>query len=140
MHAPFSGGWCHPTYTGPLTERNLHRSRGRPHGAHTDITKSALIRHPAFNERSNPTPEPADASRTLESVSVKTAGSKAYSLLMFGVVSILAGVLVAGLGVPFAALAAGATRAGAATLKEVPANLAVPDQYEASTMYLSDGL
>ncbi|MCB0884878.1 MAG: transglycosylase domain-containing protein, partial [Propionibacteriaceae bacterium] len=58
---------------------------------------------------------------------------------MFGVVSILAGVLVAGLGVPFAALAAGATRAGAATLKEVPANLAVPDQYEASTMYLSDG-
>ena len=72
-------------------------------------------------------------------MSVKTAGSKAYSLLMFGVVSILAGVLVAGLGVPFAALAAGATRAGAATLKEVPANLAVPDQYEASTMYLSDG-
>ncbi len=79
------------------------------------------------------------ASRTLESVSVKTAGSKAYSLLMFAVVSILAGVLVAGLGVPFAALAAGATRAGAAALRDVPANLAVPDQYEASTMYLSDG-
>lgn len=58
---------------------------------------------------------------------------------MFVVVSILAGVLVAGLGVPFAALAAGATRAGAAALRDVPADLAVPEQHEASTMYLSDG-
>ncbi|NLA28465.1 MAG: penicillin-binding protein, partial [Propionibacterium sp.] len=93
-------------------------------------------------QRSNPWNlllEGLETSRTLDGVSVKTSGSKPYSLLMFVVVSILAGVLVAGLGVPFAALAAGATRAGAAALRDVPADLAVPEQHEASTMYLSDG-
>lgn len=58
---------------------------------------------------------------------------------MFAVVSILAGVLTAGLGVPFAALAAGVTRAGAAALRDVPADLSVPEQHEASKMYLADG-
>lgn len=66
-------------------------------------------------------------------------GSKAYSLLMFMAVSVLAGVLVAGIGVPFAALAAGMTRAGATAVENVPADLAVPRQYEASSMYMADG-
>ena len=65
--------------------------------------------------------------------------TKAYSLLMFGAVSLLAGVLAAGLGVPFAALAAGTTRAGAEALRNVPTDLSVPAQYEASTMLMADG-
>lgn len=78
-------------------------------------------------------------SRTLEDVSAKTVGTKTYSLLMFLAVSILAGVLVAGLGLPFAALAAGATRAAATALQDMPADLAVPPQHEASSMYMADG-
>lgn len=58
---------------------------------------------------------------------------------MFVAVSVLAGILVAGLGVPFAALAAGSTRAGASALHALPADLSVPAQHEASTMYLADG-
>ena len=58
---------------------------------------------------------------------------------MFLAVSILAGVLVAGLGLPFAALAAGTTRAAATALQDVPADLAVPPQHEASNMYMADG-
>ncbi|MGI5952604.1 MAG: transglycosylase domain-containing protein [Brooklawnia sp.] len=72
-------------------------------------------------------------------MSPKNVGAKAYSLLMFVAVSILAGVLVAGLGVPFAALAAGTTRASATALRSLPADLAVPPQHEASTMLMADG-
>ncbi len=72
-------------------------------------------------------------------MSVKQAGSKAYSLMMFVAVSILAGVLVAGLGVPFAALSAATARAGSAAVSSLPADLAVPQQHEASTMYMADG-
>ena len=79
------------------------------------------------------------SSRTLEGVSAKTVGTKTYSLLMFLAVSILAGILVAGLGLPFAALAAGATRAASTALQDMPADLAVPPQHEASSMYMADG-
>ncbi|MGB3954134.1 MAG: transglycosylase domain-containing protein [Brooklawnia sp.] len=72
-------------------------------------------------------------------MSAKNVGTKTYSLLMFLAVSILAGVLVAGLGLPFAALAAGTTRAAATALQDVPADLAVPPQHEASNMYMADG-
>ena len=78
-------------------------------------------------------------SRNLGGVSVKSVGNKAFSLLMFVAVSLLAGVLTAGLAVPFAALAAGATRAGSEALQNVPADLQVPAQYEASTMLMADG-
>ena len=83
--------------------------------------------------------ESAPRSRNLEGVSVKSVGSKAYSLLMFVAVSLLAGVLAAGLAVPFAALAAGTTRAGSEALQNMPADLQVPAQYESSTMLLADG-
>lgn len=72
-------------------------------------------------------------------MSARGFGSKVYSLLMFLAVSILTGVLVAGLGIPVTALVAGLTKTGAASLKQLPADLAVPPQPESSKMLLSDG-
>lgn len=65
--------------------------------------------------------------------------TKAYSLLMFVGVSILCGLLVAGLGMPAAALTSAATKAGASTLETLPTDLTVPPQMEGSKMVLSDG-
>ena len=56
----------------------------------------------------------------------KRAGSLAYSLVMFVVVSVLAGVLVAGLFIPFAGMAGVTSNAAAAELESLPAELATP--------------
>ncbi|GAA2183197.1 transglycosylase domain-containing protein [Brooklawnia cerclae] len=72
-------------------------------------------------------------------MSAKTVSNKTYSVLMFLAVSVLSGVLVAGLGVPLVALAAGTTRASAEALQNLPADLAVPEQNEASEMLMADG-
>ena len=56
----------------------------------------------------------------------KRVGSVAYSLVMFVIVSVLAGVLIAGLFVPFAGLAGVSSKAAAAELDNLPAELATP--------------
>ena len=48
----------------------------------------------------------------------KRLGSVAYSLVMFVIVSVLAGVLVAGLFIPFAGLAGVSSKAAAAELEQ----------------------
>lgn len=46
---------------------------------------------------------------------------KAYSVLMFLAVSVLAGLLLSGLAVPFAALAGGSAKLAAESLEYLPA-------------------
>ena len=53
----------------------------------------------------------------------KRLGSVAYSLVMFVLVSVLAGVLVAGLFIPFAGMAGVTGRAAASELDNLPAEL-----------------
>nr|WP_076389079.1 transglycosylase domain-containing protein [Vaginimicrobium propionicum] len=59
--------------------------------------------------------------------------------IMFVSISLLIGVLVAGLAVPITALVAGLTKTASASLKQMPADLTVPPQLEGSTVLLSDG-
>lgn len=64
--------------------------------------------------------------------SPKRLGSVAYSMVMFVVVSVIAGLLVAGLAVPFAGMAGVSSRAAATELHNLPADLATPPQSERS--------
>ena len=66
-------------------------------------------------------------------------GSVAYSLTMFGVVSVLAGLLVAGLFVPYAGLAGMGGKAAAAELNSLPAELETPTPPTRSTVLMGDG-
>ena len=63
----------------------------------------------------------------------------AYSLTMFAVVSVLAGVLVAGLFVPYAGLAGMGSKAAADELNSLPTELATPTPPTRSTVYMADG-
>jgi membrane peptidoglycan carboxypeptidase len=63
----------------------------------------------------------------------------AYSLTMFAVVSVLAGVLVAGLFVPYAGLAGMGSKAAAEELNSLPTELATPTPPTRSTVYMADG-
>src|SRR5204862_6312013 len=67
-------------------------------------------------------------------------GSVALSLAMFTMVSVLAGVLIAGLFVPVAGLAGVSTRAAAAELDNLPAELVVPTPPTRSRVLMADGL
>jgi membrane peptidoglycan carboxypeptidase len=69
----------------------------------------------------------------------KRAGSLAYSLVMFVVVSVLAGVLVAGLFIPFAGMAGVTSNAAAAELQSLPAELATPAPATRSKVLMADG-
>ena len=71
--------------------------------------------------------------------SPKRAGSIVYSLVMFAVVSVLAGVLVAGLFVPYAGLAGIGGRAVATELSALPAELATPTPPARSRVLMADG-
>lgn len=62
-----------------------------------------------------------------------------YSLAMFGLVSILCGVLLAGLAVPMTALAGGATKLVADSIQYLPAELETPPQSERSRVLMADG-
>ncbi|MFZ1410007.1 MAG: transglycosylase domain-containing protein [Micropruina sp.] len=66
-------------------------------------------------------------------------GKRLYSLVMFLVVSVLGGLLVAGLGVPAAGIASDAGKAGVAALDTLPAELETPPQAERSRVLMSDG-
>ena len=69
----------------------------------------------------------------------KRAGSLAYSLVMFVVVSILAGVLVAGLFIPLAGMAGVTSNAAAAELESLPAELATPAPATRSKVLMGNG-
>ncbi|MHA6512704.1 transglycosylase domain-containing protein [Tessaracoccus sp. Z1128] len=64
---------------------------------------------------------------------------KAYSVLMFLAVSVLAGLLLSGLAVPFAALAGGGAKMAADSLEFLPADLETPPQSERSRVLMADG-
>ena len=66
-------------------------------------------------------------------------GSVAYSLVMFIIVSVLAGVLIAGLFVPFAGLAGVSSKAAAAELDNLPAELATPAPPTRSKVLMGNG-
>ena len=66
-------------------------------------------------------------------------GSLAYSLVMFLVVSVLAGVLVAGLFIPFAGMAGVTSNAAATELESLPAELATPSPSTRSKVLMGNG-
>ena len=80
-------------------------------------------------------------SRTLKlmGLSPKRLGSVSYAAVMFGVVSVLAGLLVAALVVPFAALAGTTSTAAAKGVDALPAELSTPPQFERSKVLMGDG-
>jgi membrane peptidoglycan carboxypeptidase len=69
----------------------------------------------------------------------KRMGSVAYSLVMFLVVSVLAGVLVAGLFIPFAGMAGVTSNAAAAELESLPSELATPAPATRSKVLMGNG-
>jgi membrane peptidoglycan carboxypeptidase len=71
--------------------------------------------------------------------SPKRAGSVAYSLVMFTIVSVLAGVLIAGLFVPMAGLMGVGSKAAADELNNLPAELATPIPPTRSKVLMANG-
>jgi membrane peptidoglycan carboxypeptidase len=71
--------------------------------------------------------------------SPKRAGGVAYSLVMFVIVSVLAGVLIAGLFVPLAGVAGVSSKAAAAELDSIPAELATPAPATRSRVLMGNG-
>ncbi|WP_375431027.1 transglycosylase domain-containing protein [uncultured Friedmanniella sp.] len=71
--------------------------------------------------------------------SPKRAGSVVYSLVMFVIVSVLAGVLVAGLFVPIAGMAGVGSKAAATELESLPAELATPAPPTRSRVLMGNG-
>lgn len=66
-------------------------------------------------------------------------GKKAYAALMFALVSVLGGMLVAGLVVPIAGIAGSGAAFGVQLLENLPAELETPPQSERSKVLLADG-
>ncbi|WP_133755561.1 transglycosylase domain-containing protein [Naumannella halotolerans] len=65
--------------------------------------------------------------------------AKAFGAVMFLVVSVISGVLVAGLIVPYAAIATASARAGVRAAENLPEELTVPAQGQRTTIYTADG-
>ncbi len=72
-------------------------------------------------------------------MSASPSGRKLYSVLMFLVVSVLGGVLTAGIFVPAAGLAAEFARSSATMVEKLPQDLETPPQAEGSTVLMKDG-
>ncbi|MDO4412376.1 transglycosylase domain-containing protein [Cutibacterium sp.] len=64
---------------------------------------------------------------------------KLYSLAMFGIVSILAGLLAAGFVVPVAAVAGSTTKLVATSMEDLPAELMSASQAQKSQILMADG-
>lgn len=64
---------------------------------------------------------------------------KAYALFMFLAVSLLAGVLLSGVAVPFVAMASGATKAAKQSLEYLPAEFETPPQSQRSRILMANG-
>jgi membrane peptidoglycan carboxypeptidase len=73
------------------------------------------------------------------SFSPRRMGSIAYSLVMFAIVSVLAGVLIAGLFVPFVGMAGVSGRAAASELDSLPAELSTPAPATRSKVLMGNG-
>jgi membrane peptidoglycan carboxypeptidase len=73
------------------------------------------------------------------SFSPRRLGSVAYSLVMFLIVSVLAGVLIAGLFVPFVGMAGVSGRAAASELDNLPAELSTPAPATRSKVLMGNG-
>jgi membrane peptidoglycan carboxypeptidase len=73
------------------------------------------------------------------SFSPRRLGSVAYSLVMFVIVSVLAGVLIAGLFVPFVGMAGVSGRAAASELDNLPAELSTPAPPTRSKVLMANG-
>ena len=71
--------------------------------------------------------------------SPKRLGSVAYSLVMFVIVSVLAGVLIAGLFVPMAGVAGVSSKAAVAELDNIPAELSTPAPATRSKVLMGNG-
>src|SRR4051812_23686515 len=71
--------------------------------------------------------------------SPKRAGSVAYSAAMFLVVSMVAGLLVAGLAVPVAAMAGVGGRAAEKTINDLPQEFQTPPQPVKSKVTMANG-
>lgn len=67
-------------------------------------------------------------------------GTKFFSGLMFVVVSVISGVLIAGLFVPIAALAGVVAGATADAMENLPMEFHIPEQAERTSMYTLDGV
>ncbi|MFW6597819.1 transglycosylase domain-containing protein [Propionibacteriaceae bacterium Y2011] len=72
-------------------------------------------------------------------VTPKRVGGVLYSAVMFVVVSVLSGLLIAGLAVPFAGLAGVTSKAAVDELQKLPVEFETPPQAERSTVLLGDG-
>src|SRR5699024_5414458 len=79
--------------------------------------------------------------RTLGSMPVtpKRVGGVFYSAIMFVAVSVLCGLLVAGLALPFAGMAGLASKSAVEELEELPVDLEIPPQAERTTVLLGNG-
>ena len=66
-------------------------------------------------------------------------GRRLYSALMFVAVSVLGGVLVAGLAVPTASVAAEFSKAGATAIQAIPKEVETPPPAEGSKVLMADG-
>ena len=66
-------------------------------------------------------------------------GRKLYSSLMFVFVSVLGGLLAAGLAVPTAGMVSEMTKLGATALDQVPAELETPPQAQGSKVLMGNG-
>lgn len=64
---------------------------------------------------------------------------KAYATFMFLAVSLLAGVLLSGVAVPFVAMASGGARAAVGTLDYLPAEFDTPEQSQRSRILMANG-
>lgn len=67
------------------------------------------------------------------------SSGKLYSLAMFGVVSILAGLLMAGFVVPFAAITGATARAAADSMENLPTDMAIDPPAQKSRILMADG-
>ena len=68
-----------------------------------------------------------------------TVGRKLYSALLFVLVSVVGGVLVAGLAVPTAGVGAELAKASAGALQAIPKDIETPPPAEGSTVLMADG-
>lgn len=64
---------------------------------------------------------------------------KTYAVFMFLVVSLLTGVLLSGLAVPFVAMASGLTQAAAKSIDDIPLAIDTPPQSQRSRVLMADG-
>lgn len=79
------------------------------------------------------------SSRTLLVMRAPSVGRRLYAALMFLFVSVLGGVLIAGLAVPTAGVAAELAKISAVAIQGIPQEVETPPQAEGSTVLMGDG-